>query len=83
MSKMTDRKFYKKVIAIEVLSEEPIPEGMEVGTIVEEAMSGGYSLRELPSTETVMNGKEAADALLEQGSDPGFFSLTAEGEDNS
>ena len=78
---MTDRLFYKKVIAIEVLSEEPIPEGMEVGTIVDQAMNGDYSMRMLPSTETVMNGKEAADALSEQGSDPGFFSLTETGED--
>jgi hypothetical protein len=79
---MTDRLFYKKVLAIEVLSEEPIPEGMEVDSIIEQAITGDYSMRVLPSTDTVLNGKEAADALLEQASDPGFFGLTHEGNDN-
>jgi len=39
---MTDRKFYKTVISIEVLSEEPISEGMELGTIVNQCIEGDY-----------------------------------------
>lgn len=78
---MTDRKFYKKVIPIEVLSEEPIPDGMEISDIALEAINGDYSMRVLPSTDTVLNGKEAADALFEQTSDPSFFQLTPEGND--
>lgn len=78
---MTDRKFHKRLLTIEVLSEEPIPEGMEVETIIEESKSGDYSMRIASDEESELNGKEAADALLEQGSDPGFFQLTPEGED--
>jgi hypothetical protein len=78
---MTDRKFYKTVISIEVLSEEPIPEGMELGTIVNQAIEGDYSMRPLQHRETEINGKQAAKALQLQGSDPEFFSLTEKGED--
>jgi len=78
---MTDRKFFKTVIAIEVLSEEPIPEGMELGTIVQQAIEGDYSMRPLQHEETELDGKQAAEALTVQGSDPGFFSLTDAGED--
>jgi hypothetical protein len=31
--------------------------------------------------ETVLDGKDAADALIAQGSDPNFFRLTDDGED--
>ena len=78
---MTKRKFYKKTMAFEVLSEEPIPDDMSIESICEEATTGGYSMKLLPSTDTVLNGKEAADALLDQASDPGFFQLTADGND--
>jgi hypothetical protein len=78
---MTDRKFYKRRLTIEVLSEEPIPDGMEVESIIEEAKSGDYSMRIAEDTETELNGKQAARALLKQGSDPSFFQLTAKGED--
>ncbi len=32
-------------------------------------------------TVVVLNGKEAADALIKQGNDTGFFMLTEDGED--
>ena len=78
---MTDRKFHKRLLTIEVLSEEPIPEGMEVESIIEEAKSGDYSMRIAKDVETELNGKQAARALLKQGSSPDFFSLTESGED--
>lgn len=79
---MTDRMFYKTVITIEVLSEEPIPDGMSIENIANEAMEGSYSMRSLEEAkETLLNGKEAADALLEQGSNPSFFRLTDDGND--
>jgi hypothetical protein len=78
---MTDRKFHKRLLTIEVLSEEPIPDGMEVQAIIEEAESGSYSMRIAKDVETELNGKQAARALLNQGSSPEFFSLTEKGED--
>jgi len=78
---MTNRKFYKRTITIEVLSEEPIPSGMDIANIICEAQDGDYSMRELNEKETVLNGKQAARALKRQGSDPEFFLLTDKGED--
>jgi len=77
---MTERKFYKTIIPLEILSEEPIGE-REIANVIEEATNGSFSMRVLPNQETVLNGKEAAEALQEQASDPGFFNLTEAGED--
>jgi len=79
---MTDRKFYKTVIKIEVLSEEPIPAGMEYENVIHECKEGDWSMRPLGEKETVLDGKQAARALLNQGSDPSFFGLTEDGNDN-
>ena len=78
---MTNRKFYKRIVTIEVLSEEPIPSGMNIANIIYEAQNGDYSMRELNEKETVLNGKQAARALKLQDSDPSFFRLTDKGED--
>jgi len=78
---MTNRKFYKTRITLEILSEDPIPEGMDVPDIMTEATEGEYSAQVLPMETDIIDGKQAADALLEQGSDCGFFSLTEDGED--
>ena len=78
---MTDRTFYRTVIAIEVLSEEPIPQGMELGDIVQETVEGSYSMRPLKHEKTEINGKQAAQNLIRQGSHPSFFQLTKSGND--
>lgn len=78
---MTDRKFYKTVIKIEVLSEEPIPSGMDLENVIAECKEGACSMRQFGWKETELNGKQAAKGLLLQGSDPGFFQLTEKGED--
>lgn len=77
---MTDRKFYKTIIPLEILSEEPIGE-REIANIIEEATTGSFSMRILPNQETVLDGKQAAEALAEQASDPGFFQLDDAGND--
>ncbi len=79
---MTSRLFYKTILAIEVLSEEPIGDDMNPESIIREAIEGDFSMRELPRTATVLSGLEAAKALEEQASDPSFFQLTEEGEDD-
>ncbi len=77
---MTDRKFYKTIVQLEVLSERPIGD-MDVEQIAFEATEGDFSMRRLPDQETVLNGKETADALGEQGSNSMFFQLTDDGDD--
>lgn len=74
------RKFYKTIIQVEVLSEdEPLQEGLSLGAIQYEITEGHHSgiIRSFKSTP--MTGKQAAKALLAQGSDPGFFSLNPDG----
>ena len=78
---MTDRKFYKTKISFVVISEEPIPDGMNVQAIANEAIEGGYSMGELTTKETELNGIQTAKALIKQGSDPEFFSIDAAGDD--
>jgi len=78
---MTARKFYQTIIAIEVLSEEPIPAGTDLPDIVQESIDGEYSLRILKYYERPLNGKQVAKALLKQASAPSFFQLTEEGEE--
>lgn len=78
---MTDRKFYKTVIQITVLSEEPIPEELEVSDVIREMTDGGYSgFVHTISTEQ-LDGKGAALALSAQGSDPEFFQIDIDGNE--
>jgi hypothetical protein len=78
---MTNRKFHKRVVTLEILSEEPIPEGMDIANIIFEAQEGDYSMRECDEKDTILDGKQAAKALLQQNSDPSFFQLTPNGDD--
>lgn len=77
---MTSRKFYKTIVRFEVLSEEPIGE-VDLDTIHHQTQQGDWSGLMLEPEQTVLNGAEAAEALVQQGSDPGFFGLTEEGEE--
>jgi hypothetical protein len=78
---MTTRKFYKTTITIEVLSEEPIPEEMDLADIIQESSEGAFSRGVVSEKETVLNGEQAVKALAEQGSDPEFFGLDEKGND--
>lgn len=77
---MSKRSFYKRIIELTVLSEEPI-KNMALGELSYECMEGALS-GSLEIKETVViNGKEAADALKKQGSDPEFFRIDEDGND--
>lgn len=78
---MTDRKFHKTTIVVEVLTEEPIPDTLSLAEIIQESSEGGYSYKWGRNPGIILNGKEAAEALIEQGSDADFFNLTEGGED--
>lgn len=77
---MTDRKFYRRRITVEVLSETPI---LEVGlsTLHHEITDGSWSGWLTYQPEEELNGRQMALALQKQGSDPAFFHLTKRGED--
>ena len=57
------RKFFKTLITLEVLSEEPIPDELTMQQITEETIVGHYSGREVKREQITLDGKEAADAL--------------------
>lgn len=78
---MTNRKFYKTTITLEVLSERPIG-NMDIEEIAQEIITGDMSGAHSVDGVEVLNGKEMAAALLKQDSDPMFFMLTDDGEDD-
>lgn len=80
---MTKRKFYKTIISFEVLSEEPVHPTMHITDIVNECINGDWSMRTLNNRQTIINGKQAAQGLIRQGSDPSFFGLDNKGNNQS
>lgn len=78
---MTERKFYKTQIIITVLSEGTPYEPAYLSTIHEDITSGDCSGQWDTLKPEELNGKQAADALVAQDSDPGFFNLDDEGND--
>jgi len=75
------RKFYKTVYEIEVLSEEKIPEWMSVEEIAYEITSGGCSAVFNHIKTQELTGKECAEELMNQGSDPEFFQIDENGNE--
>ena len=76
----TNRYFYKTVVQVEILSEEPIGGITDLDTIHYETTQGHWSGSTKIVYEITMNGLAMAKELIAQGSDPEFFSLTEEGE---
>ena len=81
MSNPSKRVFYRTVIKVEVLSEEPFNYNdlSSVSRQIEEDCSGKVT-DEVDNEE--VDGPTMARLLMEQGSDPGFFRLTEEGGDD-
>lgn len=76
------RKFYKTVITVTVLSEdEPLDSNMELESVHDAITTGDCSGQVVWSDPVLLTPLEAAKALEEQGSDPGFFMLTADGKE--
>jgi len=71
----SNKKFYKTTITLIVLSENPIPDEFDIPQIAFEATEGDYSMADGERVQVELTGKEMADALTEQGSEPGFFQL--------
>ncbi len=77
---MTDRKFYRTIIQVEVLSESPLG-SVDLETLHHLITEGDCSGELKTVKEEELNGRQAAKALLKQASDPSFFQLTCHGND--
>ena len=78
---MSKRKFYKTIIQLEVLSEYPI-EDKTLGDINYEIDEGDCSgLYTTLVQDEICDGKEMAELLIKQGSEPEFFMLDENGND--
>jgi hypothetical protein len=77
---MTNRKFYRTLITVEVLSEDPYQfESLsELAYDVDEGECSGKTTIE--KTEEI-DGETMALLLMAQGSDPEFFRIDDEGND--
>lgn len=80
ISKISDRKFYRTVFWVEILSEEPLPD-VSLKRLMAECEDGPYSGDSGHTKTEEIDGPKAARLLRKQGSDPAFFSLTDKGED--
>lgn len=80
ITKISARKFYRNVFWVEVLSEEPLPD-VSLRKLMAECEDGPYSGDSGHTLTEEIDGRKAARLLQKQGSDPGFFRLTAKGED--
>lgn len=75
------KKYYKTVIQMEVLSEEPIGDA-DMQTILHQTTDGDWSGKNTTIVQDeALSGKQMADALREQGSDPEFFQLDEDGNE--
>jgi hypothetical protein len=73
---------YRSVIEIEVLSEEPIPEGMSLNDIEDECNEGSFSgVHEYKITNEKLVGMDAVKATQLQGSSIDFFQMDEEGNE--
>lgn len=76
----SERKFYRTVFEVEVLSEHPFePEDLE--TIAYEITYGGCSGMVDRTCDIEVDAEEMVRLLRNQGSDPDFFMLTDDGDD--
>jgi hypothetical protein len=75
------KKYYRTIIQVEVLSEEPIGD-VSMSEIIHNAQDGDWSGKNTTITQDEeLSGKQMAEALLDQGSDPEFFQIDEEGEE--
>ena len=77
---MTDRTFHRTIIQVEVLSEAPIGP-VDLETLHHMITEGDCSGKLTTLLEEELDGKQAAEALLNQASAPSFFNLTEDGDD--
>jgi len=80
-TKISGRKFYRRVITIEVLSEEEVDETISLSQLEYAITDGDCSGNIKWGESQIVDGKKMAKLLIKQGSDPEFFMLNNKGED--
>lgn len=78
---MSKRRFFKTTFEVCVLSENQHTADMELKDLARECSTGALVGTLDVQLITKLDGREAAQALLFAGSEPGFFRLTEDGED--
>lgn len=78
---ISKRKFYRNVFTIEVLSEDPINKMVDLDEIHYQITDGEWSGMINHEKQETVDGKQMAELLQKQGSDPGFFRLDDAGQD--
>lgn len=78
---MSQRKFYRTVIHVEILSDDPSPKDASLQDIAYQISEGDWSGATKMAEHEEMDGEKMAKLLQEQGSDPSFFQLTEDGKD--
>jgi hypothetical protein len=78
--KMSDRKFYKTVLKVVVLSEQPL-EWDNLSDVDYAITSGDCSGEITDDKTTTLNAKQVVKELIKQGSDSEFFQLDSDGQD--
>ena len=77
------RKFFKTVITVTVLSEDgPVSPECKLDDIAYGVMQGDWSGQVEHDGGTELTPKQAAKALIAQGSDPSFFMLDKDGNED-
>lgn len=66
---------YRTKIEVTVLSEEPIPEDMDIGDVLREADSGDFVMAAYWTAPELLTKPEMAAALIAAGSEPLFFQI--------
>lgn len=84
MPEPSERVFYRSVIEIEVLSENPYPiEDMDLSSIVYDLEEGTCNGNvQVVMSSVPIDAAEAVRRLMDSGSDPEFFGLTEDGADD-
>lgn len=76
-----ERTFYRTVYTITIISERPADGYESLADLEAEFTNGGFSAEVEAGESEEITPKEAAEALMDQGSDPAFFELDERGRD--
>ena len=78
---MSSNTFYRTILTVEVLSEEPVSDALSLADLAREGEDGSFSLVVTSQETTGVSSAEMATLLLAQGSDPELFLLDEDGRD--
>ena len=77
------RMFYRRLITVEVLSEKPVNEEINLECLHDVITTGDCSGQVTWGENEEIDGPTCAQRLIAQNSEPGFFNLTEAGEDDA